>query len=136
MFPVTITIHNAQQLAAVFAVLGGPSDAGDKYPAAPAAHKINKAVQEKIQADYSTPEKGAEPIESYPKAEEKPKAKGKAAALAVDYKTAAEKVMELSLAKGREAAIDLLRKFGAERLPDIPPERYSEVMVACQDAMV
>ena len=51
------------------------------------------------------------------------------------YKEAAEAVTALSRKKGRDAAIAVLKTFGADKLPDVKPEQFADVIAACQAAL-
>lgn len=80
--------------------------------------------QDPIPAPAAASKKG----ETKPKAE--PKVEQPAPAAQVDYATAAAEVTKLSRAKGRDAAVALLARFGAAKLPEVAPERYAEVVDA------
>lgn len=67
-----------------------------------------------------------------PKTKAKPKAEPKveqtAPAAEVSYADAAAAVTKLSRLKGRDAAVSLLSSFGAAKLPEVPAERYADVV--------
>ena len=48
---------------------------------------------------------------------------------------AAEAVTKLSRTKGRDAAIAVLKSFGADKLPDVKAEDYAAVVAKCNAAM-
>lgn len=48
----------------------------------------------------------------------------------VTYAEAAAEVTKLSRAKGRDAAVALLARFNAAKLPEVAPERYADVVAA------
>ena len=75
-----------------------------------------------------TPAAASKKGETKPKAE--PEVEQPAPAAQVDYATAAAEVTKLSRAKGRDAAVALLARFGAAKLPEVAPERYAEVVAA------
>ncbi len=52
----------------------------------------------------------------------------------VTYKEAADAVTKLAQTKGRDAAIAVLGKFGAAKLPDVKPENFAAVVAACAEA--
>jgi hypothetical protein len=53
----------------------------------------------------------------------------------VSYQEAASAVTALARAKGREAALAVLAKFGASNLKQVPESRYAAVINACEEAM-
>lgn len=56
-------------------------------------------------------------------------------AAAPTYQDAAGAITKLSRTKGRDAAVALLTKFGAAKLPDVKPEQFAEVIQAATAAM-
>ena len=48
----------------------------------------------------------------------------------VTYQDAAAVITKLSRIKGRDAAVALLAKFGAAKLPDVKPEQFADVIDA------
>lgn len=100
----------------------------------PAAHAPTQPTAE---ADVATaaPEKTADaspPTVEPAAAEPQPSTAATASPTEpVDYKTAAEAVTKVSRAKGRPAAIEVLAKFGAAKLPDVKPEQFADVVAAC-----
>lgn len=55
-------------------------------------------------------------------------------AAAPSYTEAAAAVTKLAREKGRDAAIAVLTKFGAVKLPDVRPEQFAAVIAACETA--
>lgn len=53
---------------------------------------------------------------------------------AATYSDAAAAVTALAKAKGRDAAVAVLKDFGAAKLPDIKPEDFAAVIAACEKA--
>ncbi|CAB5162316.1 hypothetical protein UFOVP151_18 [uncultured Caudovirales phage] len=51
------------------------------------------------------------------------------------YQEAAAAVLELSKAKGRNAALAVLTGFGAANLKEVKPEQYGAVMAAATEAL-
>ena len=51
-----------------------------------------------------------------------------------DYPTTARAVTALVKAKGRDAALAVLKSFGADNLKQVPAEKYAEVVTACEEA--
>jgi hypothetical protein len=58
-----------------------------------------------------------------------------AAAPAPTYQDAAAAVTNLAKTKGRDAAVAVLTKFGAAKLPDVKPEQFADVIAACAEAV-
>lgn len=50
------------------------------------------------------------------------------------YQATADAVTKLARIKGRDAAIAVLSKFGAAKLPDVKPEQFAAVIAACEEA--
>lgn len=55
-----------------------------------------------------------------------------ASAAEVDYATAAAAVTKLSRTRGRDAAVALLARFGAAKLPDVDPAQFAAVVAAVE----
>lgn len=127
MFPMTITINTHEQLNAVLSALSTPgapnaepTPAPEKTDKAPAAKK-QKAEQ--APAPAATPEPKAEPA---PVADDAPQA---------TYQGAAAAITKLSRVKGRETAVALLGQFGANKLPDVKPEQFADVIAKANELM-
>ena len=50
------------------------------------------------------------------------------------YQDTADAVTKLARTKGRDAAVAVLSKFGAGKLPDIQPHDFQKVIDACVEA--
>ena len=50
------------------------------------------------------------------------------------YQDAAKAVTNLAKAMGRPAAEEVLKQFGASKLPDVKPEDFAAVVQACKEA--
>lgn len=50
------------------------------------------------------------------------------------YQDTAAAVTALAKAKGRDAAVAVLTKFGAAKLPEVKPEDFAAVIAACNEA--
>lgn len=161
MFPTTVTIHNVADLQKVMSVLypttgtveitdksrdvakevaAAPVEKSAKPPkSTPAATQASPAPTPptaEVAAVTDVPEKTVDA--SNPTAESAapaPQASTVADAPAVSYKEAAEAVTKLSRTKGRDAAIAVLKSFGADKLPDVKPEQFAAVVAACQAAL-
>lgn len=55
-------------------------------------------------------------------------------ASAPTYQDTADAVTKLARTKGRDAAVAVLSKFGASKLPDVKPEQFAAVIAACEEA--
>lgn len=53
----------------------------------------------------------------------------------VTYQDAAAAITKLSRTKGRDAAVALLYRFKASKLPDVQPDQYFEIIEAAKAAM-
>lgn len=62
-------------------------------------------------------------------------AEAPADAPAVDYDSAARAITNLAKAQGRDAAVAVLARFGASRLPDVAAEHFAAVIDACEQAL-
>ncbi|CAH0445684.1 hypothetical protein LMG10661_01868 [Ralstonia syzygii subsp. syzygii] len=51
------------------------------------------------------------------------------------YQATADAVTKLARVKGRDAAVAVLSKFSAVKLPDVKPEQFAAVIAACNQAM-
>jgi hypothetical protein len=49
----------------------------------------------------------------------------------VTYDQAAKAIQELAKAKGRDAAIEVLKQFGAAKLPEVKESDFAAVVAAC-----
>ena len=157
MFPTTVTIHNVADLQKVMSVLYPVVEITDKSrdvakevaaapvekpkatkkptavetQASPAPTQPTAEVAAVTDAPEKTADASSQPVESAAPA---PQA-STAADPAVTYKEAAEAVTKLSRTKGRDAAIAVLKSFGADKLPDVKPEDLAAVVAACQAAL-
>ncbi|MBG0871854.1 hypothetical protein H0X91_17950 [Burkholderia sp. 9777_1386] len=52
----------------------------------------------------------------------------------VTYEQASAAVTGLAKTKGRAVAIDVLKKFGATKLPEVKPEQFAALIKACAEA--
>lgn len=48
------------------------------------------------------------------------------------YQATADAVTKLARTKGRDAAVAVLTKFGASKLPDVKPEQFAAVIAECE----
>lgn len=159
MFPMTVTINNPAQLNAVMAAL----NVADIEPAKvlPCAGHAAESAKEEAKGKATTAKREAAKPEAKPEAqaaaatetaqatEQKPEALTQMTAgeaeKALDgianrpddaptYKATADAVTQLSRTKGRDAAVAVLTKFGAAKLPDVKPEQFAAVIAACEEA--
>jgi len=104
------------------------SDAGDTVVAAgtPVVAKPEKAAKAKAEPKVEAPiEKAPEPVAEQPAAADAP-------AIAVADVNAA--IIALAKAKGRDAAVGVLGKFGVAKVPELKPEQYADVLAAVKAA--
>ena len=158
MFPMTITVHNASQLNAVLQAMQPDLEASDfKSPAVGAAYEeakakveANKAAAGKPKAEKTATAKTEPAAPTSPTAEAgtspaadalaKKDAKtaselgveGEVATVTYDHVKAA--ILDVSKAKGREAALKLLAQFDAEKGPDLQktPEKFGDFIAAAK----
>lgn len=156
MFPVTITISNPEQLAAVMAALNVTGIEPPKT--SPCTSHVVETVKEEAKGKATSAKKEAAKTEPKAEAEatataetagQKPEALTQMAASeavkalhghadrptdAPTYQDAAAAITKLARAKGRDAAVAVLARFGAAKLPDVKPEQFAAVIAACEEA--
>lgn len=132
MFPMTVTIHNANQLSAIMAAMGAPAEIPTIGDPAPAEKLKKEAVEKKSttaqKADAALTQPTAEAVaaavpESKPEATSAPET---VAASPAAYPDVVAAINKLALAKGRDAAIALLGDFGVTKGPELKPEQFAE----------
>lgn len=72
----------------------------------------------------------AEPPKPAKAAKETPPPAAADAPKALTYDSIKEPFLALVKNKGREAGVEVLKSFGAEKLPDIKPEKFADVLAA------
>lgn len=102
--------ENTAAINALIAILGAK---GFEPAAAPAPKEAPATKKEK----------------ATPKVEEAPEPA--TVAEAVTYDQAAEAIQQLAKTKGRDAAIAVLKQFGASKLPDVDAKDFAAVVAAC-----
>lgn len=119
MFPMTVTVNNRQQLDAVLALL--------------AAESVSAPLQAPTQTDApsAAPTKVSASAKTKPA---KPSAEAPAPEQAATYQDAAVAITNLARIKGRDAAVAVLAKFEASKLPDVKPEQFAAVIAAATAA--
>lgn len=164
MFPTTVTIHNVADLQKVMSVLypttavveitdksrdvtkevaaapvEKPAKTAKPTPAATQASPAPTqptAEVEQAAAPEKTADAASQPVESAaPAPQASTAATASSPSTEVTYKEAAEAVTRLSRTKGRDAAIAVLKSFGADKLPDVKTEDFAAVVAACQAAL-
>ena len=163
MFPMTVTISNPAQLNAVMAALNVAGIESPKTSPC-AGHAVETAKEEAKGKATSTKKEAtktdakdepkaeaqaAAATETTQAAEQKPETltqmtAGEAEkalhghannpADAPTYQDTADAVTKLARTKGRDAAVAVLSKFGAGKLPDVKPEQFAAVIAACEEA--
>lgn len=91
--------------------------------------------QKAVKAEPSAPAEEVKPAHAEHTQDAKAADQAAEFAPAADYKAAAAKVTALANAKGREAAVEILAKFSAKTLKDVPAEKFGEVIDACNEAL-
>lgn len=146
MFPMTVTINDNNQLQAVMAVLGANALGNEKSAKATVAKTgaISKPETTSKPADAAaqTPASnaaatatGAESVTQMSAAAAEKALEGQADKPATPtYQETASHITKLVQAKGKDAAIAVLAKFGAAKLPDVKPEQFAAVIAACEEA--
>jgi len=142
MFPITVTVHDAAQLNAIMAALGTtglqPAATAPVATPAPKAERVAKpkaepkpeAAEGNAAAASSEPATTAAPAASST-ASEQPAADAPAITIA-DVNAA---IIGLAKAKGRDAAVAVLKEFGVAKAPELKPEQYPAVVAAAKKAM-
>lgn len=92
-----------------------------------------EAVREEI-AQVEKPQAKAKP-EPAPEPKPEPTAETFPDTPSVTYQDAAAAITKLSRTKGRDAAVALLYRFKASKLPDVQPDQYFEIIEAAKAAM-
>ena len=153
MFPMTVTISNPAQLNAVMAALnvGGIESPKTSLCVGHAAETTTKKEATKTEAkdEPKAEAQAAAATETTQAADQKPETltqmtAGEAEkalhghannpADAPTYQDTADAVTKLARTKGRDAAVAVLSKFGAGKLPDVKPEQFAAVIAACEEA--
>lgn len=89
-----------------------------------------KAEEKQAKVDKKTKSETKEAPKSTeaPAVTQEQKDESAAAAVEVTYQEAAAAITSLSRVKGRDAAVALLKKFGAAKLPDVKPEDFAAIV--------
>ena len=103
---------------------------------------VEEAAEVKAEAPAKTEKKAKAEKAKTPKVEQAatPEPKEEAAPAADDepdatYQDAAAAITALSKTKGRDAAVALLKKFGASKLPEVKPEDFAAIVAEAKAAM-
>lgn len=132
----TLTLSNTEQLKAVIAAL----NVGVVEPTKPSpcvGHAVETAKEEtKAAAEVAKVADKPEAFVQMTGSEAAQALHGHAnnPADAPTYQATADAVTKLAREKGRDAAIAVLTKFGAAKLPDVKPEQFAAVIAACEEA--
>lgn len=127
MFPVAVTIQNQAQLQAVMMALSVGNESSIPV-SVEAAESVKDAAEKKPRA---TSAKTITATAHTPRTAEA----GAADAEVPTYQATADAVTKLARVKGRDAAVAVLSKFSAVKLPDVKPEQFAAVIAACNQAM-
>jgi hypothetical protein len=138
MFPMTITISNPAQLNAVMAALNvGGIELPKTTPVAETVKEEAKATKtEQKVGEKATADQKPEALAQMTAGEAEKALHGHAnnQAHAPTYQDTADAVTKLARAKGRDAAVAVLARFGAAKLPEVKPEQFAAVIAACEEA--
>jgi hypothetical protein len=146
MFPVTLTIHDRSSLDVVLAALSrnAPQNTTVVIDETTAVSKAEpKAARAKAaKGEPLTATEAAAALDGHAtpeaKAETPPPAAASAPApapAALTYEAVAAVVTKVARMRSRDTAVSVLAKFGAASLKDVTPERYAEVIAACEEAL-
>ena len=127
MFPMSITIASRAELQAVMAALA------DTNPYARA-----KAISAEPDALPTAAPQPAMPDGDIRVAKVKPQPALPAVSpesAEVDMKSVSDAITHLASSKGREAAVAILKQFGAARVPELKASDYPAVLAAAQAAL-
>jgi len=141
----TVTVHNNAQLNAILAAMGGVSEATQVTAAEVKAHRDEnqttmKDAKEAVQKEKAEKASKTDPKpDAAPLSEPTPTASDNSASSSTEseaasntkaatYEDAKKAILALSKEKGRQASVDALARFGAEKLPDLPQERYADLV--------
>lgn len=141
MFPITVTVHDAAQLNAIMAALGttglqpaATAPVADKpkatKPKAEPKPQVAEAAEGNDAAASSAPATTAAPAASSTDSEQ-PAADAPAVTIA-DVNAA---IIGLAKAKGRDAAVAVLKDFGVAKAPELKVDQYAAVVAAAKKAM-
>ena len=129
MYPmqITLTLHNAQQLAAIAAVINGSQVAGalaDDGAKAAVETKPEKKQKSPAVTAESTPASTTPVTATTQETVATPEAG--TAAPAVDYPAVSKAITDSVKTKGRDAVVSTLNSFGAAKGTDLKAEQYAE----------
>lgn len=105
---------------------------------APKAHAARTSSKAKSAAQAEKPAVTEEPADTKPIAEAPVAPEKKAervSEVSVSYDQAKAAILNLAKARGRAAAQSVLQKLNAKALPDIPSDKFHEVIDACNEAL-
>jgi len=127
--------NTMRELIAVWSKLNGAAkaidakvEAGDGVTITAAGKPVAEVKPTKTKAEPKVEapiEKAPEPVAEQPAAADAP-------AIAVADVNAA--IIALAKAKGRDAAVGVLGKFGVAKVPELKPEQYADVLAAVKAA--
>ena len=83
----------------------------------------------------SSPEKASPPEAAAQQATPPKTETGSSGGASVTYEDVKNAIVKLSGAKGRDAVVELLKKFDARRGPDLKPEQFEYFVAATKEAL-
>ena len=135
MFPITITIHNQTQLAAVTAALSGQAKEPAPAPKPAAAPEAASGQATAKVQEAAAPTKTANaPSPAVESAAAQPQA-STVATESVTYEQVKPLILKINAAKGREAAAGALAKFGVTKGPELKPEQYADFVAHANEVL-
>ncbi|TXH58400.1 MAG: hypothetical protein E6Q97_02230 [Desulfurellales bacterium] len=144
MFPMTVTVSNLAQLNAVMAALNVAGIESPKTsPCVGHAAKTEAKEEPKVEAQAAAATETTQAADQKPEALTQMTAAEAEKALhghannpadAPTYQDTADAITKLARTKGRDAAVAVLKTFGATKLPDVKPEQFAAVIAACEAA--
>lgn len=141
--------ENTNAIRALIAALanGVPTTAAQVAAVVTEAKPEKAAKKEAAKAEPKAEAQAAAATETTQAAEQKPEALTQMTAAEAEkalhghannpadaptYQATADAVTKLAREKGRDAAIAVLIKFGASKLPDVKPEQFAAVIAECE----
>lgn len=141
--------ENTNAIRALIAALanGVPTTAAQVAAVVTEAKPEKAAKKEAAKAEPKAEAQAAAATETTQAAEQKPEALTQMTAAEAEkalhghannpadaptYQATADAVTKLAREKGRDAAIAVLTKFGASKLPDVKPEQFAAVIAECE----
>lgn len=126
MYPVSLTVQvpNQAAMSAILAVINGD--------APPAVVTSNRTAKDPKAVATTATASSSDAGKTEAKPDTAASATSTTSADAPDYNATAKYVTKVSQTKGREAAVGMLKGFGAATLKDVKPEQFADVIAAAK----